>query len=111
MGGKVLVVQEARLGDLIQSGPLIEKLQKEGESPMLLVRPGVVEGAKALALASEIVSWPDFGNPAVTLSLFERISGARDFVRKMRREGLSRVIVLNHHGTGLALAKLLGIPV
>ena len=111
MGAKVLVVQEARLGDLIQSEPLIERLRRKGEIPMLLVRPGVVEGAKALALAPEVVSWPDFGNPAVPLSLFERISGARDFVRKMRRERLSRVIVLNHHGTGAALAKLLEIPV
>ena len=111
MGAKVLVIQEARLGDLIQSGPLVEKLRKAGDTPMLLVRPGVVEGAKALGLAPEVVSWPEFGNPAVSLSLFERISGARDFVRKMRRERLSRVIVLNHHGTGGALAKLLGVPV
>ncbi|MGC8529323.1 MAG: glycosyltransferase family 9 protein [Leptospirillia bacterium] len=111
MEGKVLVIQEARLGDLIQSGPLIERLRKEGASPMLLVRPGVVEGAKALNLAAEVVSWPDFGNPAVSYPLFERISGARDFVRKMRRESVSRVIVLNHHGTGVMLARLLGVPV
>ena len=110
MSDKVLIIQEARLGDLIQSGPLIQRVSAEGGSPTVLVRPGVCEGARALGVAPEILSWPDFGNPAVPQSFHERIAGSRDFIRKMRRQGFSRAIVLNHHGTGIALAKALGIP-
>ena len=30
MSDKVLIIQEARLGDLIQSGPLIQRISAEG---------------------------------------------------------------------------------
>lgn len=111
MADKVLIIQEARLGDLIQSGPLVQRICDEGNTPALLVRKGVVEGAKALKVAPEILSWPDFGNPAVPHSFYKRIAGSREFIRKVRQKGFSRAIVLNHHGTGIALAKILGIPV
>lgn len=111
MADKVLVIQEARLGDLLQSGPLLEKIYARGGSPTLLLRRGVVEGTRSLGMNSRILSWPDFGDPAADLSLSCRIAASRDFVRRMRSENFSRVIVLNHHGTGIALAKLLGVPV
>ena len=111
MADKVLVIQEARLGDLLQSGLLLEKIYARGGSPTLLLRRGVVEGARSLGMNSRILSWPDFGDPAADLSLSCRIAASRDFVRRMRSENFSRVIVLNHHGTGIALAKLLGVPV
>ncbi len=111
MADKVLVIQEARLGDLLQSGPLLEKIHGQGGCPTLLLRPGVVEAARSLGMNSGIISWPGFGDPSAALSLSCRIAGSRDFVRKMRSENFSRVIVLNHHGTGIALANMLGVPV
>ena len=111
MARKCLVIQEARFGDLIQSKPLIEDLSMGGQCRrVLLVRSRVAEAARAMNLGEEVLVWPPFGNPDSALSPVERISQGRDFVAKLRGEGFERVVVLNHHGTGITLARLLGIP-
>ncbi len=111
VAGKCLVIQEARLGDLIQSAPLIDALKKEGHRPVLLVRPGIASAARSLSLADDIRTWPGFGDPGEDRPLAGRLSEARAFVGALRREGFGRAVVLNHHGTGIMLARLLGIPV
>jgi len=109
--GKCLVIQEARFGDLIQSKPLLDHLSRNGECRrVLLVRPGAEEAARSLSLAEEVRVWPSFGDPEKDLSLVSRIGEGRDFVTGLRQEGFDRVVVMNHHGTGIALARLLGIP-
>ncbi len=111
MSGKCLVIQEARLGDLIQSVPLIDALTKRGSRTVLLVRPGIASAARSLSLAHDVRAWPAFGDPGEDRPLAGRLSEAREFVGALRREGFDRAVVLNHHGTGIMLARLLGIPV
>jgi ADP-heptose:LPS heptosyltransferase len=62
-------------------------------------------------LADEVRVWPDFGDSRNDLSLVSRISKGRDFVEGLRQERFDRVVVLNHHGTGITLARHLGVPV
>ena len=111
MGGKWLVIQEARLGDLIQSVPLIGQISTRGNRAVLLVRSGVVSAARSLSVAEDVREWPAFGDPATGRPLANRLSEAREFVGTLRREGFERAVVLNHHGTGILLARLLNIPI
>jgi ADP-heptose:LPS heptosyltransferase len=109
--GKCLVIQEARLGDLIQTIPLLGDLSRSGYRTILLVRPGIIAAARGLSVADEVRAWPSFGDPAVEMPLAKRLMEAQSFVASLRRESFERVVVLNHHGTGVLLARLLGIPV
>ncbi len=111
MQGKCLVIQEARLGDLIQTIPLMNDLSRSGYRTVLLVRPGVASAARGLSVANEVRAWPSFGDPAVEMPLAKRLMEARGFIASLRRENFERVVVMNHHGTGILLARLLGIPV
>ena len=111
MSGKCLVVQEARFGDLIQTVPLIGDMSQSGYRTVLLVRAGIAASARALSLADEVRVWPSFGDPACESSLGRRLSEARRFVSDFKRENFDRVVVLNHHPTGVLLGRLLGVPV
>ena len=111
MAGTCLVIQEARLGDLIQSKPVMDDLTLAGTRTVLLVRPGISSFARSLGIGDEVLSWPSFGDPESGQPLLSRLSGAKDFVGQLRKKKIDRVVVLNHHGTGIVLARLLGVPV
>ena len=99
------------MGDLIQTIPLLDDLSRWGYRTVLLVRPGIISAARGLSVADEVRAWPSFGDPAVEMSLAKRLIEAQSFVASLRREGFERVVVMNHHGTGVLLARLLEIPV
>nr|EDZ39987.1 MAG: Putative heptosyltransferase family protein [Leptospirillum sp. Group II '5-way CG'] len=106
---KSLVVQRARLGDLLQSLPLIRALSDAGESVTLLVSEDMMEAARLVHPGGNVFGFPGKGH------LLELASGSpmkaagtiARFLENFRTVPYDRLFQLNHDGTGALLGKLL----
>lgn len=103
-----LVVQRARLGDLVQSLPLIRLLSGKGEKTTLLVSEGLEETARCLLPEAEVWGFPSRGATTRTSegSLLGGVPLLRAFWERCSGRSWDRVIQLNHDGPGVLVGRL-----
>lgn len=103
-----LVVQRARLGDLVQSLPLIRILSGKGEKVTLLVSEGLEETARCLLPQAEVWGFPGRGEIARKSegSFLGGVPHLRAFWESCSGRSWDRVIQLNHDGPGVLVGRL-----
>jgi ADP-heptose:LPS heptosyltransferase len=112
--GRILVLNLTRMGDIIQSGPLIQGLRARhpGARIGLLTLRAFAAAARLLPGVDECLELDQ--DKAVSLlldperSLAERAAWFRDTVRGLRGEGWDLVVNLSHSRDSAVLAHLLG---
>ncbi|MCL5259354.1 MAG: glycosyltransferase family 9 protein [Nitrospirae bacterium] len=106
---KTLVIQRARLGDLLQTLPLIRSLSDAGESVTVLVSEDMVGAAKLAHPGGEVAEFPGKGSlldlatasPMKAAGMLHRLLG--DFSKR----SFDRLLQMNHDGTGALLGRIL----
>ncbi|AKS24399.1 MAG: Putative heptosyltransferase family protein [Leptospirillum sp. Group II 'C75'] len=104
-----LVVQRARLGDLLQSLPLIRALSVAGGSVTLLVSEDMMEAARLVHPAGDVFGFPGKGHllDLASGSPMKAAGTIARFLENVRTVSFDRLFQLNHDGTGALLGKLL----
>ena len=106
---KSLVVQRARLGDLLQTLPLIRSLSDAGNSMTLLVSEDMMTAAHLAHPTGEVFGFPGKGF-LLELANASPMTAARNlsrFLGDFRTKSYDRLFQLNHDGTGVLLGRVL----
>jgi ADP-heptose:LPS heptosyltransferase len=102
-----LVVQRARLGDFVQTLPLLRILSEKGEAVTLLVSEGFEGSAGCLFPDAEVLGFPARSLTRETEgSLLKRAGRLKEFWDVLGGRSWDRVIQLNHDGPGVLVARL-----
>ncbi len=105
---ETLVIQRARLGDLIQSLPLLQERSLRGDRVSLLVSEDLAGSARILFPSGEVLGFP--GNGGISryqnTSLVAGAPRLREVWSGLGSRVWDRVIQLNHDGTGVLLGQL-----
>lgn len=106
---KTLVIQRARLGDLIQTLPLLETIRVQGDQVSLLVSEDLLESARLLFPSGDVKGFPGSGSVFrnKNLSLLAGVSHLREVWAELNIGAWDRIIQLNHDPTGVLLGQLL----
>ncbi len=106
---ETLVIQRARLGDLIQSLPLLQRLTLQGDRVTLLVSEDLVDAARLLFSSGDVLGFPGNGGVSrgLNTSLMAGVPLLREVWSGLAGRSWDRVVQLNHDGTGVLLGQLL----
>jgi len=111
---RILVINLTRMGDIVQSSPLVEGLRQRhpGARIALLVIDVFEEAARMIPGADEVLLWPQ--NRSVSLLMLDRhtLEDAflwhRDFVHGLRPGEWDLVINVTHSNDSAVLSRILG---
>ncbi|MHB1605820.1 MAG: glycosyltransferase family 9 protein [Leptospirales bacterium] len=106
---KTLVIQRARLGDLIQTLPLLESISLQGDHVTLLVSEDLLDSARLLFPSGDVQGFPGSGSVFrnQNTSLVAGVPRLRDVWAALDSGSWDRIIQLNHDPTGVLLGQLL----
>ncbi|MHB1285048.1 MAG: glycosyltransferase family 9 protein [Leptospirales bacterium] len=105
---ETLVIQRARLGDLIQTLPLLQRLKLQGGRVTLLVSEDLADAARLLFPSGEVLGFPGNGGVSrgLNTSLMAGVPLLREVWSNLADRSWDQVIQLNHDGTGVLLGQL-----
>lgn len=106
---KTMVIQRARLGDLLQTLPLIRTLEALGEDVTCLVSQDMVEAARLAFPEGRVAGFPGKGSllEIASASPLKAAGKIHRLLKDFGNTSYDRILQLNHDGTGVLLGRLL----